>query len=112
MGLGGDTGDAAAQEPETWVMLLMAAAMGLFLGMVLSLPQWWVLRRAVNRAWIWIPANCAAWALGMPIVFAAVDLAYKTGSVAGAVATMAVALALTGAAVGADHGTALIWLVS
>ena len=112
MGMGGDAGSSAAQEPETWFVMLMAAAMGLVLGVVLALPQWWVLRRAVNRAWIWIPANCLAWAVGMPIVFAAADLAYKTGSVAGAVATMAAALALTGAAVGAVHGTALIWLRS
>ena len=85
MGLGGDAGSTPAQEPEAGLVLLMAAAMGLFLGFILGLPQWWVLRQAVKRAWIWIPANSVGWALGMPIVFAAVDLAYKTGSTAGAV---------------------------
>jgi hypothetical protein len=48
----------------------------------------------------------------MPVVFAAVDLAYKTGSTAGAVAVMAVALALTGAVVGAVHGIALVSLAA
>ena len=109
MGVGSDQSGASSQEPETWLMLLLAAGMGLFLGVILALPQWRVLRRAAPRASIWLPAN-AAWALGMPGIFAAVDLAYNAGTVAGAVAVMAAALALTGAAVGAVHGLALVWL--
>ena len=93
-------------------MLLMAAAMGLVLGVILGLPQWRVLRRQVGKAWVWLPANSAAWALGMPIIFAAVDLAYRAGTTWGAVLVMALALALTGAAVGAVHGLALVWLAS
>jgi hypothetical protein len=108
--VGADQAQAPAQEPETWLMLLMAAAMGLLLGLILALPQWRVLRRAVGRAWVWLPANSAAWALGMPIIFAAVDLAYRAGTIWGALGVMALALALTGAAVGAVHGLALVWL--
>jgi hypothetical protein len=110
MGLGSEQSGAASQEPETWLMMLLAAGMGLFLGVILALPQWRVLRRAVKSAWVWLPANAVAWALGMPVIFAAVDLAYNTGAVAGAVAVMAAALALTGAVVGAVHGVALVWL--
>lgn len=109
--LGGDSSGAAAQEPETWLMTLLAAGMGLFLGLILALPQWIVLRRHARRAWVWLPANAAAWALGMPIVFAAVDLAYQAGTVPGAAGIMAAALAFTGAIVGAVHGVALLWLV-
>jgi hypothetical protein len=112
IGLGSDQSGAAGQEPATWLMMLLAAAMGLFLGVILALPQWRVLRRAAPRAWVWLPANAAAWALGMPVIFAAVDLAYNTGTVAGAVAVMAAALALTGALVGAVHGLALVWLAA
>jgi hypothetical protein len=112
MDMGADQAQAPAQEPETWLMLLMAAAMGLVLGLILGLPQWRVLRRAVGRAWVWLPANSVAWALGMPIIFAAVDLAYRVASVWGAVGVMALALAITGAAVGAVHGLALVWLAS
>ena len=111
IGLGGDPSGATAQEPETWLMMLLAAGMGLVLGLVLALPQWRVLRRQARRAWAWLPANAAAWALGMPVIFAAVDLAYRAGTIPGAVGIMAAALALTGAIVGAVHGVALSWLV-
>jgi hypothetical protein len=111
IGLGGDSSGAAAQEPETWLMMLLAAGMGLFLGLILALPQWIVLRRHARRAWVWLPANAAAWALGMLIIFAAVDLAYQAGTIPGAAGIMAAALALTGAIVGAVHGVALLWLV-
>ncbi|UCC63498.1 MAG: hypothetical protein JSV36_00070 [Anaerolineae bacterium] len=112
MDMGADRPQASAQEPETWVMLAMAAAMGLFLGLILGVPQWRVLRHAVDKAWVWLPANSAAWALGMPIIFGAVDRAYQAATVAGSVATMALALALTGAVVGAVHGVALVWLAA
>ena len=111
IGLGGDPSGATAQEPETWLMMLLAAGMGLVLGLILALPQWRVLRRHAGRAWAWLPANAVAWALGMPVIFAAVDLAYRSGTVAGAAGIMAAALALTGAIVGAVHGVALLWLV-
>lgn len=110
--MGGDAAQPAAQEPATWVVMLLAAAMGLVLGLILALPQWWVLRQTVDRAWAWLPANAAAWAMGMPIVFAAVDLAYRVGTAWGAVAVMGLALLLTGAAVGAIHGLALVWLAA
>jgi hypothetical protein len=110
--MGADQAQAPVQEPETWLMLTLAATMGLVLGAILALPQWRVLRRVVGRAWVWLPANSAAWALGMPIVFAAVDLAYQAGTAGGAVGVMALALVLTGAAVGAVHGLALVWLAS
>jgi hypothetical protein len=112
MSMGADQAQAPAQEPEASLMMVMAGAMGLFLGLILGLPQWRALRRAVERAWIWLPANGVAWAMGMPIVFGAVDLAYRAGSVVGAVATMVLALALTGATVGAVHGVALVWLAA
>jgi hypothetical protein len=84
--------------------------MGLFLGLVLGYPQWRVLRSAVSSAWLWLPANCLAWALGMPAIFAAIDLAQRSTSLAGVVLTLAVSLFLTGAVVGAVHGLVLVWL--
>jgi hypothetical protein len=82
------------------------------LGLILALPQWWVLRQIVDRAWGWLPANGVAWALGMPLVFAAVDLAYQAGTVWGSVVVMVLALVLTGAVVGAVHGLAVVWLAA
>jgi hypothetical protein len=90
MDMGGQQTEAAASEPETATVLLLAAAMGLFLGFILGYPQWRVLRRAANSAWLWIPANCAAWALGMPAVFAAIDLAQRNSSLTGVVLTLGI----------------------
>ena len=104
--------EQAAQEPPAAMMLLMAAGMGAVAGLVLSLLQWRVLRQFAGRAWLWLPANAAAWAVGMPIVFAAVDLAQRSGSLPGGVAVMALSLAITGAVVGAVHGVVLVRLAS
>lgn len=111
--MGGQTGSTPPQEPPQALILLMAAGMGLLLGVVLGYPQWRVLRRAVRGAWLWIPANALAWTLGMPAIFAAVDrayAAYAAGRPATAVAVMGIALALTGAIAGAVHGLALVRL--
>jgi hypothetical protein len=111
--MGGQQTGAASQEPPAIVVSLLAGGMGLFLGAVLGIPQWLVLRRVVKGAWLWIPANCLAWALGMPVIFAMVDRAYAVyaaGSIAGAVVVLAGTLALAGAVVGAVHGLALVKL--
>jgi hypothetical protein len=113
MDMGSQQTDAAAQEPPFLVIMLLAAGMGLVLGAVLATPQYRVLSKAVQGAWIWIPANCLAWALGMPVIFASVDrayAAYEAGSIAGTLLIFAVALALAGAVVGAVHGVALVKL--
>jgi hypothetical protein len=102
----------AVQEPETLTILLLAAGMGLVLGIVLGFPQWHVLRHHADGAWIWLPANSAAWALGMPIIFAAVDLAQRAVSTAIGILIFALSLVLTGAVVGAVHGLALVRLAS
>jgi hypothetical protein len=100
--------------------------MGIFLGFVLGYPQWRVLRGVVHGAWLWLPANCAAWALGMPAVFAAIDFAQWRGTapfvplragcrappLGGGLAIMMAGLLFTGALVGAVHGLALVRLAS
>jgi hypothetical protein len=101
---------ASPVEPDLIFMLLMAGLMGALLGIILALAQWLVLRKHMNNAWWWLPANSAAWLLGMPIVFAAVDLAQKAESPAHALFIFAGALALTGAIVGSVHGIALVKL--
>jgi hypothetical protein len=109
-GLSGADQGQPVQEPEAAAMTLLAAGMGLVAGLVLAFPQWRVLRTTARRAWLWLPANSVAWAAGMPIIFAAVDLAIERGTVVGGVVTMAVALLVAGAVVGAIHGTALVYL--
>jgi hypothetical protein len=111
--IAGDPAGGAAEpmpEPSLTTVLLLAAGMGAVLGVVLALPQWAVLRRHVVRAGLWIPANSLAWALGMPLIFAGVNAAQATSSVVVALATIAIALILSGAVVGAVHGVVLVWL--
>lgn len=105
-----ETGTAVA-EPALATVLLLAAGMGLVLGVVLAFPQWWVLRTAVPHAWVWLPANAAAWAAGMPIIFALIDLAQRSNSTAVIILTILMGLFFTGAVVGAVHGLALVWLM-
>ena len=56
------------------------------------------------------PANALAWAFGMVVIFAGVDLAASGGFGPGTVPILAVTLACAGAMVGAIHGLALVWL--
>jgi len=102
------TTSTPASEPTQTVVLLLAAGMGLIAGAILSVVQWRVLRKQVRKAWLWLPANALAWAAGMPIIFAAVDLAQLAGSIAGSLIVMAAGITLAGAIVGAIHGLALI----
>jgi len=112
MDMGGQQSGGAAQEPSTLIVLLLAAAMGLFLGFILAYPQWRALRQAAEGAWIWLPANCVAWALGMPTIFAAMDIAVRSPTLLGSIAIVALGVLLAGALVGAVHGLALVRLAS
>ncbi|NWF65652.1 MAG: hypothetical protein HXY38_15255 [Chloroflexi bacterium] len=103
---------ATAVEPAPGLVLIMAALMGFFLGLVLAFPQWRALKHVVPGAALWLPANMVAWAAGMPVIFAAVDRAFQARSTIGAVTSLLLALLLTGAVVGAIHGVALIRLVA
>ncbi len=105
---GGVSGPAA--EPAQWVVLLLAAGMGAVGGAVLSFAQWLVLRKKVEHAGIWIPANMLSWTFGMPLIFWGIDQAFKLPAVWQSVLLMAVILFVTGAVVGGIHGLFLIRL--
>lgn len=108
---GGGT-EAAATAPviSDAMQLVLAAGMGVVLGPFLAVPQWRVLRRYVARAGGWVPANSAAWAVGMVLVFQAAGSTPWPLSAA-TLARPVLLLALAGAAVGAIHGAALMWLL-
>ena len=108
-----DAGDAGQPMPEisAWLMLFLAAMMGLLLGPVLGMPQWWILRRHVKRAGWWIPANALAWMAGMVVIFAASDRLPAGSSYALILLTIAGTLVIAGALVGAIHGLFLLWLL-
>lgn len=110
--LSADAGASAAQEPPQALVLMMASAMGVVAGVVLSSAQWIVIRRHVQRAWRWLPANAIAWAAGMPLIFAGIDLAQKVASPLMASVVMGMTIALAGSVVGAIHGVALVILAA
>jgi hypothetical protein len=100
------------QEPSPMLVYALAAGMGLVLGVVLAVPQWWVLRRVVRGAWWWIPANSLAWGVGLALVFVAIDLAQQAGTAPGITLVLGAGLFVVGATVGAVHGLALVRLAS
>jgi hypothetical protein len=102
--LSADGGGAPVQEPPQWLVLLLACGLGLVAGAILSVAQWIALRIHVSRAWRWLPANAIAWAVGMPLIFAGIDLAQKTHAITVGVLVMAATIALAGAVVGGIHG--------
>lgn len=112
MGGASSTPQNAPAEPSQWVQWLLAAALGVVAGPILSGVQWFVLRRHVARAGWWIPANSLAWAVGMPLVFIAVGTAAETGSLTlrGALFALGI-IAAAGSVVGMIHGLVLVRLL-
>lgn len=105
-----EAGAAPAAEPAMWLTLLLAAGLGAVAGAVLSALQARTLRRSVPGAGRWIPANMAAWAVGMPVIFVGMDVAFRIGGPAPMALTIAVTLLVAGALVGAIHGRTLLRL--
>lgn len=111
MSLQDQSTQTTAVEPEQRVILLLAAGMGLAGGLVLSYYQWRVLRKHVDGARVWLPANMLAWMLGMPLIFWGIDMAQRITEPALQVLMIAGVLLVTGAIVGAVHGVSLVQLV-
>lgn len=93
-------------EMSDLVQLALAVPLGMIAGTILSFPQWRVLRRSVERAGWWVPANALAWAVGMPLVFVAAGV-HPEGTPLEVGLLVAASLAAAGAAVGAVHGAFL-----
>jgi hypothetical protein len=112
MSLGEQTtpSQGAMAEPEQWIILLLAAGMGLVGGAVLSFAQWLTMRKKVAYASLWIPANMLAWMIGMPIIFWGIDSIQGLSSMFHIVISIAFVLLLTGLVVGAIHGAFLVHL--
>ena len=108
----GDTAAPASFEPPLAVTLLLAAGLGAVAGPLLAVFQWLSLRRfLVAGAWLWLPANAAAWALGMPVIFLGAQANELTSSTAAIVSLVALAIFVAGALVGAVHGRVLLGIV-
>lgn len=96
--------ESAGGGGPPWALTqLFAVLLGAAGGLVLALFQGRAFGPRRRRWWI---ANALAWAVGMPLLFAVVDLAAALRG-ASAVAVIAYGLFAVGAAVGAIHGVAL-----
>lgn len=103
---------APVEEPALGLVLLVAAGLGAVAGPILAVFQWLSLRKVIaQRAGYWLPANAAAWALGMPIIFLGAQANEFTSSPPVIALAVAAALLLAGAVVGAVHGRVLLWLL-
>jgi hypothetical protein len=103
-------GGQPVQEPPLALLLLAAAGVGAVAGVILSFFQWRTLRKVASNAWIWMPANALAWALGMPLIFAATSLIQADTPPAQIALALSTGILLAGAVVGAVHGTFLVRL--
>lgn len=101
----------APPEPPALVQHGLAAGLGLVTGPILGAAQFRVLRRHVRNASWWLLANAVAWALGMALIFAGMDLVpWGRGAMAVAASVYGVC-GVAGLAVGMVHGRVLLRLL-
>jgi hypothetical protein len=111
MDAAGGASGGASSEPPVWIVLPLAAILGAVAGAILSLFQALALRRHVPHAGAWIPANMIAWAIGMPIIFFAIDRALVLSASWQTVSVLGAGLLVSGATVGTVHGRTLVRLL-
>jgi hypothetical protein len=104
---------APAAEPSLAIVLLLAAALGAVAGPLLAIFQWRRLRTVVPAgAASWLPANAAAWTLGMPLIFVGAQAdELRLQSPLLTAAAVALSLLAAGAVVGAVHGAVMVRLL-
>jgi hypothetical protein len=101
----------AAPEVSDAMQLLLAVPLGAVAGLILAFPQYLVLRRYLERAWRWLPANAVAWALAMPVIFLGAGATFPGMDVHRLLLQALAAIAIAGTIVGALHGAALVGMV-
>ena len=98
-------------EARTKVLTESVFLLGAWVGGVLGLAQWLVLRKHIRRAGWWVFANALAWALGLLVAFVGTTLMkFDRFDLATALAGAATGLTV-GAVVGGITGIALLWLL-
>jgi hypothetical protein len=113
--LAGDAPAASAPlmaEPGPMVTLVLAVGLGVITGPILGAVQWRVLRRTVPDAGRWLWANAAAWAVGMPVIFAGMDLVPWSGPPLLRILAIYLMCAVAGMVVGVIHGRVLVDLLT
>jgi uncharacterized membrane protein YidH (DUF202 family) len=101
-------GQGSEQEPTLIVFLLAAGAMGLSLGLLFGLFQYWVLRKHSKEAFSWIWTNALGWMLGMIFIFLAASLPTEITPIPMIIGIGAAGGILAGLSVGVITGLALL----
>ena len=109
---GDAVGDPASGAPALALMVLSGAGVGALAGMILAVPQWLVLRRAVSHARWWVPAHALAWTMGMLAAFAGMALIDERTPVPLTAAIGSASGLAMGALVAAITGMVLVRLVA
>jgi hypothetical protein len=110
--LGAGASAAPAAEPPALLRYGLAIVLGLVAGPMLGVAQWTVLRRVAPCAGRWLWANALAWAVGMVVIFAGMDLVPWTAHPVAVAGVIYVVCAAAGVAVGAIHGRVLVSLLA
>ena len=111
MALNQNAGSSPPPEISDAVKYALASVMGVALGTILGAPQWRALRRHTSGASLWVWANAAAWAVGMPVVFIGAGTSPVGASALSIALKVVMTIAAAGASVGAINGVALLWLL-
>ncbi|MDD4858610.1 MAG: hypothetical protein PHR56_00160 [Dehalococcoidales bacterium] len=93
-----------------WQMILLSAALGIFLGALFGAAQWLELRKHTPDAIRWIPANLLAWMVGLAVIFAGAAIPGEETALFVTIIIGAVSGLLGGLSVGAVTGLFLIKL--
>ncbi len=99
-------------EMKTATLLKDVFLLGAWVGGVLGIAQWFVLKHRIRQALWWVLANALAWAVGLGVAFMGAGM-MRTGDFSNlktALAGAATGLSM-GAVVGAITGIALVWLL-
>jgi uncharacterized integral membrane protein len=93
------------------IILGLSTAMGLVLGAIFGLFQWFALRKQVQKAHRWILANALGWGLGLAWIYLLASLPDEQSSLAFNVSMGILGGLLAGLSVGAVTGIFLLNLV-
>lgn len=103
--------EGAGGGPGPLATIALAALLGAVTGPILGTAQARVLRTVTSAAGRWLWANAVAWAVGMPLIFAGMDLVPWTGAACPRAAAIYLVCGMSGCAVGAVHGLVLVRLL-
>ncbi len=96
--------EASMTEPPPGIQYVLAAGLGLVTGPILGVAQWAVLRKHIAHSVRWLWANALAWAVGMPMIFAGMDLVPWEGALWVKAPVVYLICFVVGLAVGTIHG--------